>query len=59
LGPAERPTYVCIEGGKHAMLRHHALFDGLAAEFAASTLLGTPPVGALARIDEGARFVRL
>jgi hypothetical protein len=52
-------TYVCIEGGKHAMLRHHALFDGLAAEFAASTLLGTPAVGALARIDEGARFVRV
>jgi predicted esterase len=52
-------TYVCIEGGKHAMLRRHALFDGLAAEFAASTLLGTPPAGPLARIDEGARFVRL
>ena len=41
------------------MLRHHALFDGLAAEFAASTLLGTPPAGPLTRIDEGARFVRL
>jgi predicted esterase len=52
-------TYVCIDGGKHAMLKHHALFDGLAAEFAASTLLGTPPAGPLARIDEGARFVRL
>jgi hypothetical protein len=41
------------------MLRHHALFDRLAAEFAASTLLGTPAICPLARIDEGARFVRL
>ena len=33
-------TYVCVEGGKHAMLARHDLFDGLAADFAALTLLG-------------------
>jgi hypothetical protein len=32
--------YVSVEGGKHAMLRHHAVFDRLAAEFAVTTLLG-------------------
>ena len=31
--------YVCVRGGKHAMLRHHARFDGLAADFAVATLL--------------------
>ncbi|WP_372787840.1 alpha/beta hydrolase [Paraconexibacter sp.] len=35
------PTeYVTVEGGKHAMLRHHRRFDGLAAEFAVETLQG-------------------
>lgn len=34
--------YVVVEGGKHAMLRRHATFDALAADFAAATLLGTP-----------------
>lgn len=49
--------YVSVEGGKHAMLRHHAVFDRLAAEFAVTTLLGTPPAGALARIAAGERLV--
>jgi predicted esterase len=31
--------YVRVIGAKHAMLRRHAVFDGLAAEFAAATLL--------------------
>jgi predicted esterase len=52
-------TYVCVEGGKHAMLREHATFDGLAAGFASTTLLGTPPAGPLARIPAGESFVRL
>jgi dienelactone hydrolase len=30
--------YVCVPGGKHAMLRHHATFDGLAARFAVATV---------------------
>jgi pimeloyl-ACP methyl ester carboxylesterase len=32
-------TYLTVEGGKHAMLRHHERFSGPAAEFAAGTLL--------------------
>jgi pimeloyl-ACP methyl ester carboxylesterase len=59
LGREAEVTYVCIDGGKHAMLKHHALFDGLAAQFAASTLLGTPPAGPLTRLPEGEGFVRL
>ncbi len=34
--------YVRVAGGKHAMLRRHATFDGLAADFAAATLLARP-----------------
>jgi len=34
--------YVAVDGGKHAMLKHHRRFDRLAAEFAAATLLGQP-----------------
>ena len=49
--------FVTVEGGSHSMLRHHAIFDGLAAEFAATTLLGTESTGALARIDAGEAWV--
>ena len=49
--------YVSVEGGKHAMLRHHSVFDSLAAGFAVTTLLGAPPTGALARIASGERLV--
>lgn len=49
--------YVSVEGGKHAMLRHRATFGRLAAEHAATTLLGTEPMGALARIASGERTV--
>jgi pimeloyl-ACP methyl ester carboxylesterase len=38
--------YVAVEGGRHAMLRRHARFDGLAAEFAADTLLRRPAAAA-------------
>ena len=31
--------YVIVEGGKHAMLRHHNKFSSLAADFAVETLL--------------------
>ena len=49
--------YVSVEDGKHAMLRHHGVFDRLAGEFAVTTLLGAPPAGALARIASGERLV--
>jgi pimeloyl-ACP methyl ester carboxylesterase len=32
-------TYLTVEGGKHAMLRHHERFSAPAAEFATATLL--------------------
>ena len=49
--------YVSVEGGKHAMLRRHRVYDGLAAQFAVTTLLGEPATGALARIEVGERWV--
>jgi pimeloyl-ACP methyl ester carboxylesterase len=49
-------NYVSVEGGKHAMLRHHGVFDRLAAEFAVTTLLGSPSAGALARLTPAAPF---
>ena len=36
-----RVRYVSVEGGKHAMLRHHQRFSAPAAEFAVDTLLGS------------------
>lgn len=49
--------YVSVPGGKHAMLRHHRRFDGLAADFATTTLLDRPPRGLLARIAAGETWV--
>jgi pimeloyl-ACP methyl ester carboxylesterase len=57
LGRRAAVDYITVEGGSHSMLRHHAVFDGLAAEFAATTLLGTESTGALARIDAGEAWV--
>ena len=47
--------FVTVEGGSHSMLRHHAIFDGLAAEFAATTLLGTESARARSRASTPAR----
>lgn len=52
-----RVAYVEVRGGRHGMLRRRRLFDGLAAEFAAATLLEQPARGLLARI--GADEARL
>ncbi|HEX5223485.1 MAG TPA: alpha/beta fold hydrolase [Solirubrobacteraceae bacterium] len=51
--------YITVEGGRHAMLKRHALFDGLAAEFTAATLLDTPLSGSLARVAGGERQLRV
>ncbi|MGI8803094.1 MAG: alpha/beta hydrolase [Solirubrobacteraceae bacterium] len=59
LGRRARVAYVSIEDGKHAMLGRHDLFDGLAAEFAAATLLGRPLGGPLARVEAGEAWIRL
>lgn len=51
--------YVRVEGGTHAMLRHHRRFDGLAADFAAATLLGGPASGPVERILAGEPLVEV
>lgn len=37
--------FTIVEGGKHAMLRHHDQFTRPAAEFALSSLIGAPVAG--------------
>lgn len=54
---ADRVGFVSVEGGKHAMLRHHRLFDGLAADFVAATLLGDQAVGPVADVLGGRYLV--
>jgi pimeloyl-ACP methyl ester carboxylesterase len=49
--------YVRILGGKHAMLRHHTEFDGLAADFVTATVLGSRPGSVIARIFAGERWI--
>ncbi len=52
-------AYVSVEGGKHAMLARHDLFDGLAADFAAATLLGGSGSALIARLEAGERWIRV
>ena len=54
---AEQVGYVTVEGGKHAMLRRHDVFDGLAADFATATLLGRRPAGVVGRVLAGEAWV--
>lgn len=54
---AERVGYVTVEGGRHAMLRRHEVFDGLAADFTAATLLGRRSEGVVARVLAGEEWV--
>jgi pimeloyl-ACP methyl ester carboxylesterase len=51
--------FVRVVGGKHAMLRHHHVFDKLAADFAAATLLGDRPRGPVAQVLEGQSLVEV
>jgi pimeloyl-ACP methyl ester carboxylesterase len=51
--------FVRVAGGTHAMLRHQHLFDRLAADFAAATLLGDSPRGPVARVLEGQSLVEV
>lgn len=57
LARTARVSYVTVDGGRHAMLRRHDVFDGLAAGFATATLLGHRPDGALARVLAGEEWV--
>ncbi len=45
LARTARVGYVTVEGGRHAMLRRHHVFDGIAAGFTTATLLGRRPEG--------------
>ncbi|MEV6643818.1 alpha/beta hydrolase [Amycolatopsis sp. NPDC051371] len=57
LARTARVGVVQVRHGRHAMLRRHRTFDGLAAGFTAATLLDEPLVGArgpLGRILDGA-----
>ena len=51
--------FVRVAGGTHAMLRHHHVFDKLAADFAAATLLGDRPRGPVAQVLEGQSLVEV
>lgn len=49
IAPTGRLAYVDIPGARHAMLRHGREFEQYAADFAISTLLGSPPRTAAVR----------
>lgn len=51
-------AFVLVAGGRHAMLRHHRRFDGLASAFTATVLLGEEPAGLVARLRGGERWIR-
>lgn len=50
LGRTSDVTYVRVEGGKHAMLRHGSTFTSLAAGFTVDVLTGEEPTGQLADV---------
>lgn len=55
MGRQARVGYVSVRGGKHAMLRRHGEFSGLAAHFMRDTLLGRDSTGLLADLRSGDR----
>jgi pimeloyl-ACP methyl ester carboxylesterase len=50
LARSTQVTYVRVEGGKHAMLRHGSTFTGLATGFTVDVLTGAEPTGRLAEV---------
>lgn len=52
LGRTGRLGYICIDGGKHAMLSHHDEFDGYAAAFTQACLLDERPASLPAPVRE-------
>ena len=53
---APHAAYIGVEGGTHAMLRHHAQFDGYAAAFTAGVLTGRAAEGPVARALAGEQW---
>lgn len=54
-----RVSYVTVGGAKHAMLRRHEVFSGLAADFAAATLLGDPGGALIRRLEAGENWIEV
>ena len=52
-------SYITVVGGKHAMLRRHGEYDGLAAQFMVATLLGQPASGVIERVLAGERWLEV
>ena len=52
-------SFVDVRGGKHAMLGRRELFDGLAAEFSTSLLLGQSHDANIARLQNGERWIEV
>ncbi len=57
LARTARVAYVTVDGGKHAMLHHHGMFDAIAADFAVATLLGREPSPLVARALAGEQWL--
>ncbi len=51
--------FVTVRGGTHAMLRHHREFDGTAADWVASTVLGDTVDGPVGDVVAGAGWVEV
>jgi predicted esterase len=52
-------TFIEVRGGTHAMLAHRRHFDGLAAQFAALTLLGDAGGPTMRRVAAGERSLQI
>lgn len=51
--------HVRVVGGSHSMLRHHRLYDGLAADFTAAALLGGTDDPIVRRLLDGERSIEI
>jgi alpha-beta hydrolase superfamily lysophospholipase len=63
LGETARVGFVTVHGGSHSMLRHHHVFDALAAEYVRATLSGQAPRGpwgeVVTQVLDGEQWVAL
>ena len=57
LGRQTPTSYIRVTGGQHAMLRRHAAFSALTAQFVTATLLEVPVDGAIARARAGESWI--
>jgi pimeloyl-ACP methyl ester carboxylesterase len=59
LGRTAEVGYIRIADGRHAMLRHHALFTALATDFVLATMLEEPADGPVARVLAGQEWIEI